>query len=130
MLSKIGTKMRKGQYKMGQDGAKMGVLGSTCDVLARSWPQFGRFWEVLGSILEAFWDIGGSVKTNDSTAFWKDFGMLKGLVGGSRSLTLLILMLSWAILGHLGDILRQQSDKMRQPWNQNETHDRQHVPEW
>ena len=56
----------------------MGVLGSTCDVLARSWPQFGRFWEVLGSILEAFWDIGGSVKTNDSTAFWQYFLDLRG----------------------------------------------------
>ena len=70
MSSKICTKMRKGQYKMGQDGAKRGVLGSTCEVLARSWPQFGRFGEVLGSILEAFWDIGGSVKSNNSMAFW------------------------------------------------------------
>ena len=70
--------MRKGQYKIGQDGAKMGVLDSTCDVLARSWPQFGRFWEVLGSILEALWDISGSVKTNDSTAFWQYFLDLRG----------------------------------------------------
>ena len=69
-------------------------------------------------------------KTNDSTAIWKDFGMLEGLVGPSRSHCLLILMLSWAMLGHLGIILRQHSDKMRQSWDQDEVQDRQDVPAW
>ena len=68
--TKDGAKTLKVSPKMRQEGAKMGVLGSTCEVLARSWPQSGRFWEVLGTILEAFWDIAGSVKTNNSTAFW------------------------------------------------------------
>ena len=69
-------------------------------------------------------------KTNDSRAIWKDFGMLEGLVGPSRSHCLLILMLSWAMLGHLGIILRQHSDKMRQSWDQDEVQDRQDVPTW
>ena len=69
-------------------------------------------------------------KTNDSTAIWKDFGMLEGLLGPSRSHCLLILMLSWAMLGHLGIILRQHSDKMRQSWDQEEVQDRQDVPAW
>ena len=56
--------------------------------------------------------------------------MLEGLVGPSRSHCLLILMLSWAMLGHLGIILRQHSDKMRQSWGQDEVQDRQDVPAW
>ena len=54
--------------------------------------------------------------------------MLEGLVGPSRSHCLLILMLSWAMLGHLGIILRQHSDKMRQSWDQDEVQDRHDVP--
>ena len=56
--------------------------------------------------------------------------MLEGLVGPSRSHCLLILMLSWAMLGHLGIILRQHSNKMQQSWDQDEVQDRQDVPAW
>ena len=56
--------------------------------------------------------------------------MLEGLLGPSWSHCLLILMLSWAMLGHLGIILRQHSDKMRQSWGQDEVQDRQDVPAW
>ena len=56
--------------------------------------------------------------------------MLEGLLGPSWSHCLLILMLSWAMLGHLGIILRQHSDKMRQSWDQDEVQDRQDVPAW
>ena len=69
-------------------------------------------------------------KTNDSIAIWKDFGMLEGLVGPSRSHCLLILMLSWAMLGHLGNILRQHSEKMQHSCNPDESQDRQDVPAW
>ena len=68
--------MHKVASKMGRDGAKMAVLGSTCEVLARSWLDFGRFCEALGSILEAFCGIGGSVKPNNTMAFWQYFGYL------------------------------------------------------
>ena len=54
--------------------------------------------------------------------------MLEGLDEASRSRSLLIRMLSWAMLGHLGIILRQHSDKMRQSWDQDEVQDRQDVP--
>ena len=71
-LAKVGAKMVKITSKMRQDGAKMGVSGSTFDDLSRSWPQVGGFWEVLGSILEVFWEMGESVKSNNTTAFWQD----------------------------------------------------------
>ena len=57
---------------------RMGVLGATCAILARSWLQVGRFWEVLGSILESFLDIGGSVKSNNTIAFWLYFWYFGG----------------------------------------------------
>ena len=75
--SKLGTKMRKVAYKMGQDSVKMGVLGSTCEVLARSWLQLGRFWEVLGSILEAFWDIAIQ-RFGDISNIWEGLGSYVG----------------------------------------------------
>ena len=56
--------------------------------------------------------------------------MLEDLLAPSRSHCLLILMLSWAMLGHLGITLRQHSDKMRQFWVQDEVQDRQDVPAW
>ena len=71
--AKVDTKTPKVTPKMRQDGAKMSVLGATFAILARSWPQVGRFWEVLGSSLEVFLDIGGSVKLNNTTAFWQYF---------------------------------------------------------
>ena len=56
--------------------------------------------------------------------------MLEGVDGPSRSHYLLILRLSWAMLGHLGIILRHRSDEMRQSWDQEEVQDRQDVPAW
>ena len=79
--AKDGTKTLKVTPKMRQDGAKMGVLGATCAILARSWLQVGRFGEVLGSLLEVFLDIGGSVKSNNSTAYSLYFEILGGLGG-------------------------------------------------
>ena len=69
ILRKVGVEMLKVASKMGQDGVKMAILGPTCEVLERSWPDFGRFWDALGSIFEALCGMGGSVKTNNRTAF-------------------------------------------------------------
>ena len=63
------------------------------------------------SVLEGFWHAGGSGQTLSEPL-------------------LLVLMLSWAMLGRLGIILRQRSGKMRQSWSQDEVQDRQDVPAW
>ena len=72
----------------GQDGTKLGPRWSILASRWASWGELGRSWEhlgpnmvdlggVLGRILEAFWDMGGRVKTygfplvfNDFDVFW------------------------------------------------------------
>ena len=100
-LAKVGAKMVKITSKMRQDGAKMGVSGAIFDVLARSW----EIWGVLGSILEVFWEMGESVKSNNATAFWLDFGGPGVCLGASWGLSCAILAISWAMLGNLGAML-------------------------
>ena len=98
----------------------MGGLGS---ILGLSWWILEGSWEVLGRILEAFWDMGGLAKTygfrsvfNDFGVFWgsgrESSGHLGDYVGrcwvqdgskmGSRGVRIRFFCPIWRLGGHLG----------------------------
>ena len=91
---------------MGQDGAN---LEPRWRQEPPSWGQDGHLEAIWEAILNIFCDLGRdllkngrSVKSDNSMTFWPHFGVLGGLVGGSRGRFWAILATSWALLGDLG----------------------------
>ena len=81
-MHKVGAKMAPswapdGPYWRldGHLGVNLGGLGS---ILGLSWWILEGSWEVLGRILEAFWDMGGLAKIYCFRLVFNDFGVFWG----------------------------------------------------